>query len=257
MKKFIQILLFGIFAAGVAGLMGFIYIEQGKQPIRDITINIMQSGEKGFLAEETIKQMITDFESLAHKNVNQISPKEIESNIKMSPFVKSVDAFISIDKNLIINIKEKEAIFRIYNQKQDGFYIDQSGYFIPLSPDFTPRVMIANGYIDVTMKEHQNNIYDTIYAQTPLMDLFKLTKLIRQDKFLKAQIGQVYINSQGEYDLVPQLGNHLIRLGSMEDVSQKLDDLKLFYKEVLLREGWNKYEIISLKYKNQVVCKRN
>ena len=182
--------------------------------------------------------------------------KALENKLINNPFVKSVDVFVTIDKNLIINIEEKEAMLRIYNQKHDGFYIDHSGNIIPLSTNYTPRVMIANGYIDVALMEEHYNIYDTTYHQTPLADLFELTNLISQNNFLKAQIGQIYVNSQGEFDLVPQLGNHLIRLGTIEDVSQKLENLELFYKKALIREGWEKYEIINLKYKNQVVCKR-
>lgn len=256
MKKFIQILLFGIFAASVAGLMGFIYFEQGKQPINQVIIDIRQAGTKGFLNETAIKNLINDFDSLTTRNVNQVNPEAVESGLINNPYVKSVDVFVTIDKNLIINIEEKEALLRIYNRKQDGFYIDHSGNMIPLSTNYTPRVLIANGYINVSMNEQHDNIYDTIYAKTPLLDLFKITKLIHQNKFLKAQIGQIYVNSQGEYDLIPQLGTHLIRLGSIEDVNQKLEDLELFYKKALIREGWDKYEIISLKYKNQVVCKR-
>ena len=256
MKKFIQILLFGIFAASIAGLMGFIYLEQGKQPINRVIIDIRQAGKKGFLNETTIENLINDFDSLATRNVNQLSPEAVESGLINNPYVKSVDVFVTIDKNLIINIEEKEALLRIYNSKQDGFYIDHSGNMIPLSTNYTPRVLIANGYIHIGMNEQHDNIYDTIYAKTPLLDLFEITKLVNQNKFLKAQIGQIYVNSQGEYDLIPQLGTHLIRLGSVEGVNQKLEDLELFYIEALIREGWDKYEIISLKYKNQVVCKR-
>jgi len=80
--------------------------------------------------------------------------------------------------------------------------------------------------------------------------------LINQNKFLKAQISEIYLNSKGEFDLIPQLGNHLIRFGTMEDASTKLNNLDIFYRKALIGEGWDKYETINLKYKNQVVCKR-
>jgi cell division protein FtsQ len=256
MKRFIQILLFVLFAASVAGVMGFIYIEQGKQPVKDVIIKIEQKSNKGFLNESIIKNLISDYDSLLNKNANQVKPAKIERDILENPFVVSADVFVDIDKNLIINIAEKEALLRVYNRRNDGFYIDQSGNVMPLSTNYTARVMIANGYINVDLNESQLNILDTSYAKTPLPDLYELTKLISRNNFLKAQIGQIYVNSQGEYDLIPQLGNHLIRFGTKENASQKLENLELFYKEALIREGWDKYEVISLKYKNQVVCKR-
>ena len=40
MKKVIQISLFILFAVATAGLMGFIYVEQGKQPVNDLVISL-------------------------------------------------------------------------------------------------------------------------------------------------------------------------------------------------------------------------
>ena len=72
MKNFIQILLFIIFAVSVAGLMGFIYFEQGKQPINQVVIEMNQVESKGFLNTTIIKELIADFDSLEHKKVNQV-----------------------------------------------------------------------------------------------------------------------------------------------------------------------------------------
>ena len=41
----------------------------------------------------------------------------------------------------------------------------------------------------------------------------------------------------------------------MEDASQKLKNLELWYKKAMVKEeSWNKYSIINIKYKDQVVC---
>jgi cell division protein FtsQ len=54
------------------------------------------------------------------------------------------------------------------------------------------------------------------------------------------------------------VGGQKIIFGSAnsdEEVKDKFEKLKLFYKEAIPFEGWNKYEEISLKYKKQIVCK--
>jgi len=256
MKRIIQISLFVLFALAISGLMGFIYIEQGNQTLKNVVININHHGEKGFLSEQAIREMINNFDSIPHLKVKAVKTRTIESEISNNPFVEMVDAFINIDKNLIINVEEKQAFLRIYNKNHTGFYIDYDGNILPLSNDFTPRVLIANGYIDVTPIKEMSNIYDSIYTKTKLVDLLELTKLISENKFLTAQISEIYVNSRGELDLIPQLGNHLIRFGTLEDAKIKLNNLDIFYKKALIGEGWNKYETINLKYKNQVVCKR-
>ena len=256
MKKIIKIALFVLFAAAVTGLMGFIYVEQGKQHIKQVVIKINREGEKGFLNKEAIKRMVDKFDSLPNKKVNQINIQTIESAVNKNPFVEIADVFINIDKDLVINIEEKRAFLRIFNRKNDGFYIDHSGNIFPLSSEYTPRVLIASGYIDAIQQADKISIYDSVYSNTHLVDLFELTRLINENKFLAAQIGQIYVNSRGEFDMVPLLGNHIIKFGTMEDAKTKLGNLDTFYKKALLGEGWEKYAIINLKYKNQVICKR-
>jgi len=47
------------------------------------------------------------------------------------------------------------------------------------------------------------------------------------------------------------------RIGSNENISEKLNKLKFFYQEGLRYEGWNVYQTIDLKNKDQVVCRKN
>jgi cell division protein FtsQ len=56
--------------------------------------------------------------------------------------------------------------------------------------------------------------------------------------------------------MIPKLGNQLIVFGDATDVDIKLAKLKLFYKEVMVKAGWNNYSVINVQYKNQVVAKR-
>ena len=99
-----------------------------------------------------------------------------------------------------------------------------------------------------------SNIYDSIYINTPLNNVFHINNLILKNELLKSQIGQVYVNSIGEYDLIPMLGNHIIKLGKTDNIKQKIENLTSYDKKNLVTEGWNKYRTINLKYKDQIVC---
>ncbi len=256
MKKIFHIALFGIFAVALAGLMGFIYIEQGKQPVRNVVVNISRPLPEGFLDTTTIKKAVMFADSVDKMRVKDVSLLKIERSVLENPFAAAADAYVNIDNELVINVKERAPVLRIFNKKHKGFYIDNTGKIFPLSGNYTPRVLIANGYFDVPYRKGHPDVFDSVYKDTPLADLFVLTQLIRKNNFLNAQISQMYVNSKGEFDMIPELGNHLIRLGTPDDAEQKLEKLELFYKKALIKEGWDKYEIINLKYKNQVVCEK-
>lgn len=254
MKRIIQISVFVLFILGVVGLMGFVYIENSNQLIKGVVIRIDRNSETGFLTAEKIKTMVEQTDSLLFRKVKKVDTEKIEELINQNVYVETADVYLNMDKNVVVNISEKSPLLRVYSKKGAGFYIDKNGSLLPLSQNYTPRVLVANGYINASPANKNNSIYDTIYKTTPLADLYELCKLIRTNNFINAQVSQIYVNSKGEYDLIPELGDHLIRLGSIENAKEKLDKLEIWYKKALVKEDWELYSVVNLKYKGQVVC---
>ncbi|HEY9561379.1 MAG TPA: cell division protein FtsQ, partial [Anseongella sp.] len=81
-------------------------------------------------------------------------------------------------------------------------------------------------------------------------------RFIREDKFWNAQIGQVYVNSGQEIELIPRIGDHRILIGNVRDLPAKMEKLLIFYQRAMPRVGWDTYKVINLKYGNQIVASR-
>jgi cell division protein FtsQ len=56
--------------------------------------------------------------------------------------------------------------------------------------------------------------------------------------------------------MIPVVGNHLVRLGDGENMPQKFNRLMVFYRQVLSKTGFDKYRVIDVQYKGQVVASR-
>jgi cell division protein FtsQ len=119
---------------------------------------------------------------------------------------------------------------------------------------------VANGYITEPFRIGQTlNIFEIRHdslprAQRTIYDVYTLARFISGDSFWKAQIEQIYVNNQFEIELIPRVGSHIIEIGTAENIEEKFENLKLLYLEGFNKIGWNQYERINLKYKNQVVC---
>jgi cell division protein FtsQ len=83
-----------------------------------------------------------------------------------------------------------------------------------------------------------------------------MIKYIDDNDFWSAQIDQIYVDSNNDIDLIPRVGNQLIHIGTTENIEGKLKNLAAFYDKVLPEVGWNKYSVINLEYKDQIVCKK-
>jgi len=84
--------------------------------------------------------------------------------------------------------------------------------------------------------------------------LITLINTIREDEFWNAQVAQLDIDSKMRITLYPQVGDERIEFGRPDNVDTKLKKLMIFYKEILPRMGWSKYDRVNLEYEGQIVA---
>ena len=237
--------------------LGFVNKSQETLVVKQPIINIDYETENRFINEQDVLYQImnpTDTTPLFIKNVDV---NELERKINNNPSIKEAEVYKTIDGNLIVDVKQRRPIVRIFS-KTGSYYIDEKGSLMPLSNKYTSRLLVVSGELiePFAKRYHFNyaNLSDSIKAKTLLDDIFTISKYIDKSDFWKAQIEQVYVNKDLDFELVPKVGNHKIVLGGVENMKGKFEKLMIFYKKGLNKTGWNEYSIINLKYKNQVVC---
>ena len=90
------------------------------------------------------------------------------------------------------------------------------------------------------------------------LKLINFVKYIEKDSFWRAEIVQIVASTMSSGDLclelIPRSGTHTVRLGTLDDVEQKLSNLLTFYENGLSKLGWDSFRTISVEYRGQVVC---
>jgi cell division protein FtsQ len=175
----------------------------------------------------------------------------IENKIlKRDPFISDAEVFIDAKSRLNIDIEQREPFLRIIDASGRNYYLDQDGKYMPTSVNFTARVTVATGYIPSYTPEYRQKKNGT------LKHLFRFVEKIHKDEFMKALTEQVFVTKNREFIVVPKVGKQKILFGKNRNIEGKFKQLKIFYKEGMPYEGWQKYSTINLKYEGQVVCKR-
>ena len=123
----------------------------------------------------------------------------------------------------------------------EGFYVDEDGKYMPLSRKYTSRVVVATGEIS---------------KKFACEKLYPFVMMLREDDFWDALIEQIVVDRGEEIILIPKVGNFRIILGEVGNAEEKMEKLRLFLKDGIVRKGWNVYKEINLKFDNQVVCVR-
>jgi len=237
-------------------VLGLIDDKSHNLPCKLIRVNILDSLEQGFVTGEDILSVIQARQTkiLGHP-VGGINTDKMENLLTAIPSIKSAEIYKTIDGALNIDVVQRKPILRIFYRNRQNYYIDSEGAIIPISDKFTSRVLVANGFINEPFKpKTATNIKETGEEGT-IMELFQLAEFISNHKFWHAQIQQIYVDKNGEYELIPRVGAHIIYFGEFDGYKEKFNKLYAIYEKGFSREGWNKYKTINLKYKGQVVCK--
>ena len=177
--------------------------------------------------------------------LSKFSFYELEKVFNMHNYVQRAEVYSDLNGNLYIDIHQKEPLLRIISVYGANYFLSRNGEHIPLSAKFSPRVLVASGYTEVS------KAYPTIEK-----DLLYLADYISKDEFLSVLIGQIYVKSNRQLLLIPKVENLIIDFGDISDVVSKFNKLKVFYKKVLPSEGWNKYDKVDLRFNKQIILNK-
>ncbi len=263
MKKWIKIVFWTIFTVGVFVVMSLTKAQQAEFVMEKPDILIEASDENAFLTkDELYTRLVREGLLFPGQKFKDLDLRSIEENISKMSEVKETKAYAKIGGSWNIAVKIRKPIARIYNKFGENYYLDELGFVMVPSYLYTARVVIVTGDIpdrinSPSVSEIINN--DTLKTIRNLDEIYRISKYVCNDPFLKSQIGQIHLQKNGDFVLIPQVGGQTIIFGSAktdEEVEDKFTKLIIFYQQGLPFEGWEKYEEINLKYKKQIVCRK-
>lgn len=243
-------LFFFVGLAGVIMLMGLVKEKSRTQVCTDV--QVMIEGEEAFIDQDDILERIEEaYGEILNVPLDLIPIHNLEENLRDLPYISDAEIFLDIDGVMKIKVKQREAVLRIINEKNEEFYVDSKGMKMPVSLRYVPYVMIANGFIEEGIENH----LDTVSSQI-VKDLVTATRYIRDDELWSNQVVQLYVNENRDIELIPRVGNQVVILGDAENLEDKFFRVKAFYQRILPRVGSEAYKTVNVKYEGQIIGER-
>ena len=197
----------------------------------------IQFSSNNFINNDSIKiNLLDNYKSLDSLNADIETVYEIEQIISRIPFVKKANVYMTVNSELNIRVQEKKPVLNLYNS---DYLLSENGQLIPKIDSLNIDLISFFGEID-----------PTIYT-----NLSNLSKMIIKDDFLKDHIKYIYSDSLSFYLSVNRF-NYNIELGSLENISEKLNNYKVFIASIMDDEILNKYSHLNLKFNKQVIAQK-
>ena len=229
-------------------------LRKKKGGVNNIIVEIkhLTDGENDLIKDKDIKELINRGfdDKVENLRIEEVDVQRVERVLEQDPFIENAEAFIDADNNLTVKISQREPICRIRDNNGLNYYLDKNGVKMPLSKYFSARVIVVTGAIPPHVPDFLKR------KKYGLKDVYNLIQRLQIDEFYKTFIQQIYVDAGNEFTLIPVLGDQKIRIGTVDDLEDKLQRVRIFYEEAMPYEGWRKYSSISVQYKGQIVCKK-
>jgi hypothetical protein len=245
MKPIWKYILITLFTTMVLGYLAFsLWYFSGKEKenvCRKLEI-VMAAGNSNQLVTETEVAQILEENDLnpIGKSIKNIRTESIEDVLHKNPMIKVVECYKSPSGIVNIRILQRSPKFRVVGR--GSYYVDNERKPMPISKNYAAYVPVVSGRVIVSMMTGK---------------MFDFVTFLEENPFWNAQIEQIYVRDDMKIELVPRVGDAIIVLGKLENYEAKLEKLRKLYANGFNVIGWNKYKVIDLQYKDQVVCSKD
>jgi cell division protein FtsQ len=237
LKRVLKYLLF----VSLIGFLGFLYsftsIRNNVKKVTNIEVKFEQ-GSNNFLTHAMVdKLLIQNNKTVVNQAKSTIDLYSLERSVSENPYIEKAAVFLTIGGLLKATIKQRTPVARILSSK-DSYYVDKQGIKIPLSANYSARVLLVSG----------------IESEADVQGVLPLIGSILEDDFLQKEIVGIVRSADDNYTFSVRSGNYKIDFGKLTDVTLKFRKLKAFYNTTFDNKTIQEYKTIALKYHNQVVC---
>ncbi len=247
-KKVLVVSVWIMLICGTVVLLIAAMSKKNNDQITGVEIKISGVQNNYFISKKDVMEMLEKVNGgkLDKSTVNSLDLTAMENRLEKDQWIKKAEIFYDNNNVLQVKITEREPVARIFTISGASFYIDSSLTRLPLSDKFSARLPVFTSFpTEVRVLKKQDSLL--------LNEVKILSEYIGSHPFWMAQIDQIDITPAADFEMIPKLGNQVIRFGDANNYQEKFNKLLAFYKQVQTRVGWNKYSVLDIRFRNQVV----
>lgn len=208
------------------------------------------------------QEVLAQYPTLQSVQVKKVDLKHVAHIVGKNPYIEHAEVTVNVRGQVVINALQRTPIVHVYMPGRD-FYVDRKGCLMPPSADGEASVLVGNGVLNDKIRFNDSTLINLQvlsemkrHSKMHLVQMYQLACYLYDNPVFGKLFDQVYVAENGDLQLVPKVGDHIVIVGDAENLDEKMNDLLAFYRKGMPEVGWNTYKQISLKYKGQVICKK-
>ena len=246
MNKYLKILFSILLAVYLVIALTMTARENDDAMCTGMTVTVEDAdGDGGATRFVTPAELIRELDSLPMRAkglaLANINTQEIRHRLLDLDKIEDASVVRYTDGSIRISVTPIVTVLRVFDGTS-SYYVNRSGKRVKASARYHKSVPIIEGH------------FDQAYSAFTPLSLMPLVDYIASDSTWNAYIGMIKVKSPNDIILIPNIREHVINLGAPTNFESKLEDLRTFYNRVLVKQGWEKYDTLSLKWNGQLVA---
>lgn len=209
--------------------------QNNAKPISEVEVSFIGDNNLFISKTKVDKLLIQNNDYIKCVSKDILDLKALENKLSSHDMIENSEVYISINGILKIDIKQRNPYARVISDS--SFYIDNNGTKMPLSDNYSARVLLVHGLNDESKIDY----------------VFKLIKTIRDDEFLNSNVTDILI-SKSDISLRVRNCNFEVLVGDLNNLETKIKNFKAFYQKAYRDKILNNYKKVNLQFNNQIVC---
>lgn len=221
-------------------------VARSRSTVRGIVADVRYGKQPPLIANQSIVDTVTALiPDILHQQVRHVDRQRVAAAAAHVPFLTDVTASVSVSGRVVVKASQRRPIARLFHSGAE-YYFDADGVIFPTSRLADCNVRVASGDFLEPLRP------DSLSAQ--MQALVSVARFLDRHEQYGMLIDQIHVERDGDIMLTPKLGDHIVELGSPDNLDTKFANLLTFYRRGMPRTGWQTYSKVSLKFDGQVVC---
>ncbi|MEE1089860.1 MAG: hypothetical protein UH103_00385 [Paludibacteraceae bacterium] len=238
--KILFSVLITLLVGGLVVVLAFVVPSNDTKKCENIHLSVTDYDDFKFISDNDVRlQLQNSGVYPVGKLHSDIDLTEMEASLLKLSMIKSVKCYFATNGDVNVAVTQRVPVFRVM-EEGISYYIDNERKRMSTSIKFSAYVPVVTG--NVNFEFATTNLYDFIVY-------------LQSESRWRSAFTQIYVYPDNKVELVPRVGDFIIKMGSLDRYEAKLKKLDKFLKVLPKYHSWDKYSVINLEFRDQVVCR--
>ena len=238
--KILFSVLITLLVGGLAVVLAFVVPSNDTKKCENIHLSVTDYDDFKFISDNDVQvQLQNSGVYPVGKLHSDIDLTEMEQSLMNLNMIKSVKCYFATNGDVNVAVTQRVPVFRVIEEGR-SYYIDNERKRMSTSIKFSAYVPVVTG--NVNFEFATTNLYDFIVY-------------LQSESRWRSAFTQIYVYPDNKVELVPRVGDFIVKMGSLDRYEAKLKKLDKFLEVLPKYHSWDKYSVINLEFKDQVVCR--